>query len=155
MQGKLDELQLQIEILQQENNLLRTKMDKMLFAEEDAKARIVDATRQAEEMKKATQLEYSLSLKALINFNEKFARVTSENCDKTAEIMASLSSFLNEIGKTSPKEIVEKIDKKIFPETKETCEEKTEFEFDLEEAINPKKDLDLKTLCEELGVYRG
>ncbi len=155
MQAKQDELQLQIENLQQENNLLRTKMDKMLLAEEDAKARIVDATRQAEEMKKATQLEYSLSLKALINFNQKFERVTSENSDKTAEIMTALSAFLKEIGKTSPKEIIEKIDREIFPETKEMGEDEMEFEFDLEEAINPKKDLDLKTLCEELGVYRG
>lgn len=155
MQGKLDELQLQIENLQQENNLLRSKMDKMLSAEEDAKARIVEATRKSEEMKKATQLEYSLSLKALMNFNQKFARVTSENADKTAEIMATLSEFLSEIGKTSPKEIIEKIDNTIFPKTDGTDGGETEFEFDLEEAINPKKDLDLKTLCEELGVYRG
>ncbi len=155
MQDNFDECQLQIENLQQENNLLRAKMDKMLLAEEDAKARIVDATRQAEEMKKATQIEYSLSLKQLMNFNKKFARVTSENSDKTAEIMASLSTFLSEIGKTSPKEIIEKIDKKIFSETTGTDGGETEFEFDLEEAINPKQDLDLKTLCEELGVYRG
>lgn len=143
-----------VEKLQDENNLLRVKMDKMLQAEEAAKQRIVEATRQAEDVKKAVQLEYSLTLKALTEFNRKFARVTSENSDQTAEIMAALSAFLQEIGKLPPERIIEKLDEKLFP-VETAAEEAVEFEFDLEEAINPKKDLDLKTLCEELGVYRG
>ena len=154
MQGEQDKLL--IENLQQENNLLKSKMDKMLQGEEDAKARVVEATRQAEDIKKAAQLEYSLTLKALLNFNEKFARVTSEASDKTAEVVGVISEFLKEIGKTAPKEIIEKIEDKLFAKAGNAEHEgEVSFEFDLEEAINPKKDLDLKTLCEELGVYRG
>lgn len=154
MSETLENLATLVENLQSENNLLRQKMDKMLQEEDDAKQRIVEATRQAEDIKKASTLEYSLTIKALTNFNEKFARVTSGGIDKTADIMATLSEFLREIGKLPPEQIVEKLDEKLFPADLQ-AEEPCEFEFDLEEAINPKKDLDLKTLCEELGVYRG
>jgi len=157
MQVEQDKIQQKMQEFLKENNLLQSRMDKMLEEEKNAKARIADATRQAEDIKKAASLEYSLVLKSLMNFNEKFSRVTSENSNKTSEIMSLLSKFLQEIGKTSPKDIVEKIDKAVSPKTENMADEDGEpiVEFDLDEAINPKKDLDLKALCVELGVYRG
>ena len=142
--------------LEYENSLLKRRIEELDDAEAESRKKIEEKYREAENAKRAALYQYALELKALKAFSDKWRRVLSSG-DQTAngEIIDLLNDFLTDIGIDTAKETVKKVDKILGDDAAQPPDENVEYEFDLDEAINPSGDLDLEQLCKELGVYRG
>lgn len=147
---------LYIEQLQSENDYLKRQLDEIKEGEIESRKKIENAYLEAEKLKSAAAYAYALELKAVKNFSVKWRAYFSDNADKVKkeDIIDLLKGFLSDVGIETAKETVEKMDKALGSgKTAEAVGE--EFEFDLDAVINPSGELDLESLCKELGVYRG
>ena len=146
-----------VERLGYENSQLKKRLDEYASAEMEARRKIDCAYQEAENAKQAASYIYATELKALKMFSDKWRRVLAGGGGFTAngEIIDLLQDFLKDIGVETAKETVEKIDKLLGDDPSGENESADKFEFDLNEAINPSGELDLESLCKELGVFRG
>lgn len=142
---------------------LNTELDGYRAAEEKSKKRLLEQDMEADRLLKTAMYKYHVKLKALKLFADKFSLVYKEDADsKKKAIIDLLTDFLKDVDTEGylykAEEKVEEIKAKAFNE--KISEEEAEFygeesDFDLDEAVNPTEELDLKTLLEELGVFGG
>ena len=155
--NEIIELEDAVERLEFENSQLQRRIDEYLEGEAESRKKIEQSYRDAENMKAAAAHIYATELKALKTFSDKWRRVLSYGgaAVEKGEIIDLLQGFLSDIGIETAKQTVEKIDKLLGDDNNGGAEEEVGFEFDLDEAINPSGELDLESLCKELGVFRG
>ncbi|MGN0819670.1 MAG: hypothetical protein ACI4M6_04630 [Christensenellaceae bacterium] len=134
------------------------KLKNQAFAEQSKV--IEEDKKKAFELKQSASLEYALELKRLKFFCDKFKEnYNSADELKKAEIAGMLTDIIKECDgvkaerdtKTSVDMLYDKFGIKEETEQRQA----DDFEFDLEQVMNPKGELDLEELCRELGVYRG
>lgn len=109
--------------------------------------------------------KYALELKRLKQFSEKWQRYFADAELIEKQELSNLLTDLLRDGKSvdfvlSAKETADKIFKVVGEpfDPKAVIEDYFDSEetgFDLDEAVNPKGELDLESLCKELGVFEG
>lgn len=143
---------------------LRTELDAYVSAEEKTKKRLLESNMEADRLNKTALYKYHTELKTLKLFADKFKEVYGKDSDdKKAELIGLFSDFLKDVDKDgylyTAKDNLLKLSETAFPERKLSAEEENFYgddeAFDLDEAINPTGDLDLKSLLSELGVFGG
>lgn len=143
-------------------NALINQLDEYKSAEEKTKKRLLKSNMEADRLTKEALYKYHVELKILKQFVDKYKKVFSDeqNTEKAA-IIDLLTDFLTDVDTDGylyrAKENVEIIDKAVLSASDisaETSEiDGEDYTFDLDAAINPAGDLDLKGLLEELGVF--
>ena len=157
-EDKTAELEEYIDFLEYENSQLQRKIDEYASGEAESRKKIEQSYREAENAKTAAVHCYAAELKALRMFSDKWRRILTGGGVpvEKKEIIDLLQGFLRDIGVDTAKQTVEKIDKLLGEDATGFAADKSgEYEFDLDEAINPSGELDLESLCRELGVFRG
>ncbi len=142
---------------------LNTELDGYRSAEEKSKKRLLEQDMEADRLIKTAMYKYHVKLKALKLFADKFSAVYKEDAEsKKKAIIDLLTDFLKDVDTEGylykAEEKAEELKTKAFNE--KISAEEAEFygeesDFDLDEAVNPTEELDLKTLLEELGVFGG
>ena len=120
---------------------------------EKRKAELDSLIAGAERTAMATDARYAAELYELKFFSDRVKRLVGSDVDilEKERLTDLFRDFLKNIGEngdnaSTAKKVLEKLGDTAFDD---------EISFDLDEAINPKGELDLKKLCEELGVYQG
>lgn len=156
-----------IKALQDKSEELRKvklELDEYVLAEEKTKKRLLESNMEADRLNKTSQYKYYTELKTLKLLADKFKDSYKQelNAEKVA-LTDLLADFLKEVDGEgylmNAKNTLETLTKKAFPE-RELSKEEADFygkesDFDLEEAMNPTEELDLKSLLDELGVFGG
>lgn len=144
-----------------EINALKNQLDEYKSAEEKTKKRLLNSNMEADRITTEALYKYHVELKLLKQFVDKYKKVfeVEQNSEKAA-IIDLLTDFLQDIDVDGylykAKEKVEIIENAVLSEVsvKESDDYTEEYhEFNLDEAINPSGELDLKGLLEELGVF--
>lgn len=151
------------ELLQKEEEVRRLSLELSEYksAEEKTKKRLLESNMEADRLKQTAQYKYLMELKGLKLFIDKI------NCfyrEELSEEKLAITDLLRDFLKESDgagylykaKDTANTILKEVFPE-KALSKEEEEFygdntDFNLEEAINPTEELDLKSLLSELGI---
>lgn len=144
-----------------EINALKKELDEYKSAEEKTKKRLLNSNMEADRITTEALYKYHVELKLLKQFVDKYKKVfeIEQNSEKAA-IIDILTDFLRDIDADGylykAKEKVEIIENAVLSDVsvKESDDVMEEYhEFNLDEAINPTEELDLKGLLEELGVF--
>lgn len=168
---EIDGLKAQLAELKEENldlkdELRRTlsELDGYKSAEEKSKKRLYEANVQADRLSAEAMYRYFTELKTLKLLADKYNDIFKSELDgQKKAIIDLLTDFLKDNDSDgylyTAKEALTKLDEAVFGTKKLTPEEQAfygdDVVFDLDEAINPKEELDLKTLLEELGITGG
>lgn len=112
--------------------------------------RIAAKEREAADLERAAQTRFALELKELKLFSDRIKRLTEsgEPIVKKSELIDLFKDFLKNIDKKTAIVTAKKISETIKKE------EETDS-FDLDDILSSDGELDLKKLCEDLGVYQG
>ena len=128
---------------------VKEQTDRIIGLEKKLSEKLLEAERK----ERAVNARYAVKLNELKFFSDRVERLVSSNAPITekSRLIDLFKGFLDNIDKEKDlsgvaDEVAKRLDK---------GEKEEEFAFDLEEAVNPKGELDLKKLCEELGVYQG
>lgn len=158
---EIDCLKEEILLKDERIRLLEIELDGYKAAEEKNKKRLLESDMEADRLKKTAQYKYLMELRGLKLFVDKIKVVYGDefSSEKSA-ITDLLTDFLKDVDEEGclykAKDGVQEILEKAFFERRISEEEAAfyddESDFDLEEAINPTEELDLKTLLSELGV---
>ena len=102
------------------------------------------------DLERAAQTRFALELKELKKFSDRIRRLSrsDEPVLKKSEIIDLFKDFLKNIDPKTAIGAAKKISQKLG------AEEDTDT-FDLDDILSFKEELDLKKLCEDLGVYNG
>ena len=105
--------------------------------------------REIDSLESEIKTRYALELKELKLFSDRIGRLaeSGESVLKKREIIDLFKGFLTKIDSESAKKKAIKVSETLKSDEDET--------FELDDILTPKGDLDLKKLCEELGVYNG
>lgn len=142
-------------------SVLKNQLDEYKSAEEKTKKRLLNSNMEADRITTEALYKYHVELKLLKQFVDKYKKVfkTEQDSEKAA-IIDLLTDFLQDIDADGylykAKEKVEIIENAVLSDVsfKESDDDAEEYhEFNLDEAINPTEELDLKGLLEELGVF--
>ncbi len=160
---EIDSLNDEVANLNSELLKVNTELDGYKSAEEKSKKRLLEQDMEADRLLKTAMYKYHVKLKALKLFADKFGAVFKDDTESEKRaIIDLLTDFLKDVDSDGylykAEEKAEELKQKVFNE-KQVSEEEAQFygdtDFDLDEAVNPSEELDLKTLLEELGVFGG
>lgn len=159
-----DELIKAMQDKSEELRKVKLELDEYVLAEEKTKKRLLESNMEADRLNKTSQYKYYTELKTLKLLADKFKDSYKQelNAEKVA-LTDLLADFLKEVDGEgyliNAKNTLETLAKNAFKE-RELSKEEADFygedsDFDLEEAMNPTEELDLKSLLDELGVFGG
>lgn len=158
---EIDDLKEEVLKKDEQIRLLTIELDGYKAAEEKSKKRLLESDMKADRLKKTAQYKYLMELRGLKLFVDKIKTVYGDefSSEKSA-ITDLLTDFLKDVDEEGylykAKDKTQEILEKAFFERRISEEEAAfygdESDFDLEEAINPTEELDLKSLLSELGV---
>ncbi len=165
------ELSLTVERLYEENYLLTEKLkavegrlESYLESEKKSAERLNKADRRADELNSLATYKYLLELKTVKLLCEKLKTAYHEELSaEKMRITDLLTDFLKDVDtKNSLMEVREAAEgaSGILRPDPAVSKEAADFYgedvfFDLDAVQNPKGDLDLRALCEELGIFGG
>lgn len=155
-----DELDLLTERLNQTldiNQKLVIELDEYKKSEEKSKKRLLESDKKADELLKTALYKYNVELKQIKLLVDKIKQVYGEELSQQKMAITDLlTDFLKDFDKENhlydAKEIANKLSESLDVKHDTEDEIDEDFEFDLDAAINPKEDLDLKSLLLDLGV---
>ncbi len=159
-----DEIESLKEIISDKNEELRQmscELGEFKGAEEKAKKRLQQSAEEADRLNKKAQYEYLTELKTVRLISDKIRKIyANELSEEKTAITDLLTDLLKEVdaegylyeAKNTSLGLTEKLSVKT-PLPNKKSEFSEDFGFDLDEAINPSEELDLKTLLSELGVF--
>lgn len=158
---EIDDLKEEVLKKDEQIRLLTIELDGYKAAEEKSKKRLLESDMEADRLKKTAQYKYLMELRGLKLFVDKIKTVYGDelSSEKSA-ITDLLVDFLKDVDEEGylykAKDNAQEILEKAFFERRISEEEAAfygdESDFNLEEAINPTEELDLKSLLSELGV---
>lgn len=142
-------------------SVLKKQIDEYKSAEEKTKKRLLNSNMEADRITTEALYKYHVELKLLKQFVDKYKKVfKAERDSEKAAIIDLLTDFLQDVDTDGylykAKEKVEIVENAVLSDVsfKESDDDTEEYhEFNLDEAINPTEELDLKGLLEELGVF--
>ncbi len=158
---EIDRLKEEILLKDERIRLLEIELDGYKAAEEKSKKRLLESNMEADRLNKTAQYKYLMELRGLKLFVDKIKTVyANELSSEKSAITDLLTDFLKEVDEEGylyrAKDNAQEILEKAFSERRISEEEAAFYgedgDFDLEEAINPTEELDLKSLLSELGV---
>lgn len=158
---EIDSLKEEILRKTEELRLITCELDEYKGTEAKSKKRLRQSAEEADRLNKKAQYEYLTELKTIRLISDKIRSVFSnELSQEKSAITGLLTDLLKEVDTDGylykAKDTALSIEDKLTPKLSLSSEQSDDYEdsdFDLDEAINPKESLDLKSLLNELGVF--
>lgn len=156
LENEIRELKEKVFLLGEENAVLKKSFAEAEYEKKKSLSEIVKRQSEADKKLKSAYYVYLTAIREAKCFSDGFFEAASngENQEKAA-LIDLLRDLLKDLKSSSAKEKVENGLTLLRGDEKTKSDEEQTFEFDLEEAINPKGELSLEELCKELGVYNG